>query len=373
MNFSTWNSAIETVYAAAAAPYLWPDVLQTIADTMDAEGATLLYRHEDGRIGSIVSPGLAALAVEYGERWQHLDVRAERAFHALACGHHDVLADHLFFTEQEAAELPIFRDFLYPHGLGWSMGVPVSPLPAVQVLLTLLLAKDRPGYDAAARDRFQMLSRHVERALGLSIRLMDAEAERDGLAVALDRIDCGVFILGSDRHLLHANRTAHALMGSGLILTAGRLRATDPEAQKALQIRCDAAGGEGATARAAADAALLVPNGERGLMLQVLPLISSLGVPDLQTARVIVLASDPSGNHAYDPSVVRDAFRLTLGEARLAALIGAGTSPNAAAAALGIAEATARTVLKRVFAKMGVSRQSEMATLMGRLFMLRQH
>ena len=40
---------------------------------------------------------------------------------------------------------------------------------------------------------------------------------------------------------------------------------------------------------------------------------------------------------------------------------------------LGIADATARTVLKRVFEKMGVSCQSELAALMGKLFMLRQH
>ncbi|MGH1569520.1 hypothetical protein ACRAWG_01170 [Methylobacterium sp. P31] len=69
---------------------------------------------------------------------------------------------------------------------------------------------------------------------------------------------------------------------------------------------------------------------------------------------------------------MRDAFKLTLGEARLAALVGAGAAPADAAAALGIADATARTVLKRVFEKIGVSRQSELAALLGKLFMLRQ-
>jgi DNA-binding CsgD family transcriptional regulator len=42
-------------------------------------------------------------------------------------------------------------------------------------------------------------------------------------------------------------------------------------------------------------------------------------------------------------------------------------SPKEAAEKLGIAEETARSVLKRVFSKVGVSRQSELAVLIARL------
>jgi DNA-binding CsgD family transcriptional regulator len=41
--------------------------------------------------------------------------------------------------------------------------------------------------------------------------------------------------------------------------------------------------------------------------------------------------------------------------------------PREAAARLGIAEESARTVLKRVFAKIGMSRQSELPALLSRL------
>lgn len=117
---------------------------------------------------------------------------------------------------------------------------------------------------------------------------------------------------------------------------------------------------------------LVVPDGERGLIVQVVPLAAPAGMPALLTARTIILVESPQDNRPFDPAVVRDAFKLTLGEARLAALIGAGTSPSDAAAELGIADSTVRSVLKRVFDKMGVSRQSELAALMGQLFMLRR-
>lgn len=47
--------------------------------------------------------------------------------------------------------------------------------------------------------------------------------------------------------------------------------------------------------------------------------------------------------------------------------MGAGLPPREAASRLGITEETARTTLKRVFAKTGVSRQSELAVLLSRL------
>jgi len=49
------------------------------------------------------------------------------------------------------------------------------------------------------------------------------------------------------------------------------------------------------------------------------------------------------------------------------ALVGAGLAPRQVGERLGIAEETARTALKRVFDKTGVSRQSELASLLGRL------
>jgi DNA-binding CsgD family transcriptional regulator len=58
---------------------------------------------------------------------------------------------------------------------------------------------------------------------------------------------------------------------------------------------------------------------------------------------------------------------LTLGEARVASLVGSGLPPRKAAERLGIAEETARNVLKRVFEKLDISRQSELAALLGRL------
>ena len=60
---------------------------------------------------------------------------------------------------------------------------------------------------------------------------------------------------------------------------------------------------------------------------------------------------------------------LTGSEARIAALVGLGMSPREVAAQLGLTEGTVRTRLKGTFAKLGLSRQSEIARLVTQIQM----
>lgn len=87
----------------------------------------------------------------------------------------------------------------------------------------------------------------------------------------------------------------------------------------------------------------------------------------LTRARALILLFELKSDEPADPATIRDILGLTLGEARVATLVAYGMAPKAAAEKLGIAESTARTVLKKVFQKVGVSRQSELAALLNRI------
>ena len=52
--------AVEAIYETAAAPSRWPHALQKIADCYGDVGTVLMYRRDNGSLGSIVSPKLAA-------------------------------------------------------------------------------------------------------------------------------------------------------------------------------------------------------------------------------------------------------------------------------------------------------------------------
>jgi DNA-binding CsgD family transcriptional regulator len=109
---------------------------------------------------------------------------------------------------------------------------------------------------------------------------------------------------------------------------------------------------------------------EKPLAVYVLPVTAAADpmlAQFLTRSRAMVLVVDSAPNAPADPTIVRDLLGLTLGEARVAALVGAGSPPRNAAKTLGISEETARTVLKRVFQKVGVSRQGDLAALLTKL------
>jgi DNA-binding CsgD family transcriptional regulator len=87
----------------------------------------------------------------------------------------------------------------------------------------------------------------------------------------------------------------------------------------------------------------------------------------VRRAKAIVVVVEPKVDEPADPALVRDFLGLTLGEARVASLVGAGVAPKEASVRLGIAEDTVRNVLKRVFAKTGTGRQSELVALLTKL------
>ena len=87
----------------------------------------------------------------------------------------------------------------------------------------------------------------------------------------------------------------------------------------------------------------------------------------LAGVQAIVVVTESKAGDPPDPAMVRDLLGLTLGEARVATLVGSGLAPRESAQKLGIAEETARTTLKRVFDKVGISRQSELVGLLTRL------
>ncbi len=81
----------------------------------------------------------------------------------------------------------------------------------------------------------------------------------------------------------------------------------------------------------------------------------------------LLVFADPSEAVTTDPEPALQLLGLTPSEARAAALIGRGLGPREAAEELGLTENSVRTTIKRVFSKLALSRQSELAVLVSRI------
>ncbi len=366
--------AVEAIYGAAAEPSRWPGALWAIARCFGDIGAAISYQRDDGSLGAIVSPGMEPGQRDYDQRWWQHDVRFKRGHEMGFVANGDTITDRHVVTDVEIATHPFYAEFLAGYGLRWFAGTNISPDPAVRAVLSVQRLAVRSPYGDDELELLGRLGRHVEAALRLGIRLMDAELTALSLGDALARLGVGVFLLDGSARVLFSNPAGQRLLGTGLAVRNRRLSAIGGAQHHALDAAVKATLADASEAWSGSHRPVLLDGGgaHRFLAAYVLPVRGRADQPAdlvLRNVRglVVVLASETA--EPPDPAVVRDLLGLTLGEARIASLIGHGLPPRDAAEKLGIAEDTARNTLKRVFAKVGISRQSELSTLLSNLVM----
>jgi DNA-binding CsgD family transcriptional regulator/PAS domain-containing protein len=328
------------------------------------------YQREDGGFGAIASASLNPLLDDYVKEFGDQDLRALRGVQRGYYLGREGLTDLDVVSAEEMEHHPFYR-MLARHGLKYFVGTYVSPDPRIIASIAVQRAIGKAPYTEQEIDLLVRLCRHAERSLRLSIKLLDAELSNLGLRESLSRLGIGVFALDSLGRIVLSNPAADRLVGDGLFVVNRELRFSPSAARSDIErILKTILRGEHLDLSAEPRPILIDREATaRPLTIYVLPIGTgrASGQDFLTHARALVLLIDARTDDPPDPALVRDLLGLTLSEARLAALVGNGLRPGQAAVRLGITEETARTALKRVFAKVGVSRQSELAALLTKL------
>ena len=188
------------------------------------------------------------------------------------------------------------------------------------------------------------------------------DARRTGLLDALSRIGRAAVILGRNGDVLHLNDQAEMLLPRTMA-EAGKPfrpgRASDNAVLSKLITQALAA--DNGSAREAI--ALSRDGRENALIVQAMRIEHDTpGQP-----AVLLLFTDPMRNEKGQPTAGLQLLGLTPGEARVAAFVGGGRSVREAAQEFGIAESTARSVLKVAYQKLRIGKQSELAKIAARL------
>jgi DNA-binding CsgD family transcriptional regulator len=95
--------------------------------------------------------------------------------------------------------------------------------------------------------------------------------------------------------------------------------------------------------------------------------LSDLDANPFAEGRAFIVLVDPEERRRPPEAALRDIFRLTVAEARLAARLACGEALETISDDLNVTKETARFHLKRIFAKTGARRQAELVALFGRL------
>ena len=175
----------------------------------------------------------------------------------------------------------------------------------------------------------------------------------------LDRLGRAAAAVRRDGRVIHLNQKARMLAGDGFATTRQHLRATQPDSQEALETAIQHA----FTGPRTCSAALERSRGSAPLLVRVMPMNSTAPAE----GAALLLFTDPTARRCDDVTGLLQLIGLTLGQARVAAIVGGGSSPKEAARLLSISENTVRSTLKSIYGKLGVNRQSELALIIARL------
>jgi DNA-binding CsgD family transcriptional regulator len=344
------------IYEAGALPDRWPLALDAIADHVGALGGNLIRSTAAG-VSIAPSPRIAEVTLEFDDEGWNVD--NSRIIRLLARANHGgFLTDSDLHSAEEIATLPIYRDFLTPRGADAGAATVIQG-PVDDGLVITFEAFASHSASRAAVPLLNRLRPHLARAASLSSEVRLAQV--GSLVDALNMIGVAVALLDAKGQVVSASQQFAAAFDDLLLDLRSRLCLTDPAGDRRLAKALTLLGKTGR------GQSIAVRNRE-GFGCGVLHLLPARNEARDLFANVATFAvlSRPENRQIPGADVIGALFDLTPAEARVARQVAQGRSPIEIAGELGISAETARSHLKRVFAKTSTNRQSELAALIGK-------
>ena len=352
------TSIIDRIYESALLPELWVPVLEELTQIAGAEGA-LLHSTRDYRANKTIStPGTEQLMERSRESdWWSRNSRGE-VLMTLSPNEFHSDADH--FTQAEMESEPVYRELLWPCGLGFAVANHI-PLPNDDVLiLSIEKARAKGPVERQAVNTLTGLRPHIARAAMLASRLAFERIASANEALAMTGLPSAV--IDETGRIIDCNGLFTVLGGQIAIQANNRLRLLNDSANRVLE-ECLAAFRSTDHGSWLANRSVALPRAEdrNAAILHMMPVKGR--ARDLFTkAAFFIILTPIDGAKQAPTALIRGLFDLTTTEARVAQALAGGKDIGAIALTFGISRETVRQHLKNIFAKTGFSRQTDLAS-----------
>ncbi|PDT88939.1 helix-turn-helix transcriptional regulator [Bradyrhizobium sp. Y36] len=352
---------VETIYDAGIDPSRWNEAVAGIRDFVGGQACGVFSKDSISKFGVThyycgADPHFIRLYAATHSKFDPLSVLPPH-------GRVVSVPDLVEFAEYRKGRF--YQEWMQPQGCSDAANVVLEMSNAnCPVMMTVL--SGRRMVDRSMKDRLSLLVPHASRALLIN-RAMSAQLTlATALADVLDNLTAGIFLLDGLCRVVHANSAGHALLAADDVVrsVAGQLVTSSMEANQALRETL-AGRGDHLLVAASGNAMPLQSSTGGRYVAHLLPLSSVLrncSERVVDAAGALLLRKVSLGGPSYGELIART-FDLTPAELRvLLSIVEIGGVPETAAA-LGIAETTAKTHLHRIFAKTGVSRQADLVKL----------
>lgn len=268
---------------------------------------------------------------------------------------------------EELAETRFYTGWMKPQGMIDGIGANLEKSATSAAVIAVRMHEKDGFANAEARRRLGLIVPHFQRAVSIGRLFDQSKTAQAVLTQTLDNISAAVFLVGPNSRLVFTNRPAHLMLEEGTLVGErnGVLRATAPEAQRALREALVAAEHGNATANNGGPVPIVSTQGR--WFLDVLPLTSGdrqrRGALHSAVAAVFIRKTSPASPPPLQ--TLARLYKLTASEIRVIDALMKVSGVKALAAGLGVTEATVKTHLQNAFRKTGTSRQSELVKLIG--------
>jgi DNA-binding CsgD family transcriptional regulator/PAS domain-containing protein len=361
-----FSHIVGAIYDCALDPKRWPIAIREICAATRCQTGIMAI-HDFGIPSARVQEhwnydpdGLAKIetyADDLAELWSGVaDLHARPIDEPLTIAR-DVPPEH-------ALKCRYFQEWALPRGFIDNLAL--TPLREPHRVGALGMLRSREVGEIVERDiaAARFLAPHVRRALAISDVLNLQAVKIDACEASLDLISAGIVLVDGEAKVVHANRSAEAMLRRGAPIRAhqGELRTNSAESSAALKAAVAQAPIEGALGKSGIG--LPAPQEEGApALIHVLPLTSGerrARIAPKISAALFVTTAQKAAPSAQSLAAL---FDLTPTETRVADALLAGKTPAETAAAMAIAVSTVRTHLAKIFNKTGVSRQAEFIRL----------
>ena len=343
----------------------WPEALRLIAQGIHASVTGIHVHAPDGRdaatIATFGEPPPSALKryqSYYAERNPWLrDGVAKLQSGAVVTGDELCSEDALMRSE-------FYNDFLRPLRLRHAVFAILEGTPEPLTYLLALRPSGRKPFGNVERRRLSRITPHLVRAMRIHAKLEATQSHERTAAEVMDRLPLGIFLLDARGRVVQMNASARTIAerADALRLDRGVLVALETRADVQLQRMIFGAGAAGSGRNLTLGGTCTLPRAKGGHPLSAM--VAPTGVtgifPSSRRASVVVLVEEPVQRPPVPFALFSKSFKLSQAEALLAQRLLSGLSLRQAADDMGIRESTARSHLKRVFAKTGARRQSDL-------------
>jgi DNA-binding CsgD family transcriptional regulator len=368
---------IQHLYAAPGTATGWQTFLEALRTSTGASSANLishfpLVRSSDitAAAGTGADPEGARL---YEQHWSAHDPWAYSPRLSPRAG--SVFVGEALISGAELRRTAFYADFGKRFDIVHVIGATIDAGATGTSVISINGSERRQPFSTTERALLTALMPHMQQALRLHRRILDAEHASNDLTGIIERSNRAYFLIDNHGRVVFMNGAAARLVSrrDGIAIDRGELRGADGDATTSLR-RLVADAIQTSTAEGIGAGGVMTlgrPSGRRPLIALVSAVSTDhqhqLPVTNNRPA-ALVLITDPESSVLLDDSALRAMFGLTPAEAKLTRLLAEGIGLNEAAARLGVGRETVRTRIKVIFEKTGTHRQAELVSLVIRAF-----